>query len=321
MEKQPPLINIHHPFLQFLIFLLIVITSTFVFIALGGVLLQPLFHIKDTVELTSAASDPDSMRGNPTLLAAFKFLQVISSIGIFLFPPLLFGFLMGPKNDYLQLKRTSYLFPVLLSAIIILVSAPLVDFTDSLNQHLHLPAALKGIQNWMQSSEDENDKITQVFMQMPAFKDLLINLVVIAIIPAIGEELFFRGVIQQILIKWSRNKHAGVWVTAAIFSAFHLQFFGFIPRLILGALMGYIFLWSGNLWYSIIGHLFNNGVQVVLAYLFQAKIISYNIENNEPLPGWTIIPGTILLIGTLLLYYKYFKHHPPEEEDVVETEI
>ncbi len=111
-----------------------------------------------------------------------------------------------------------------------------------------------------------------------------------------------------------------VWVTGAIFSALHLEFFGFLPRMMLGVVLGYIFLWSGNLWYSIVGHMVNNGLAVIAYYLYQAKIVSYNPDSNDTVPGWFILAGTVLFIGLLFLYRNYFRHHPPGEEDIVKEE-
>jgi membrane protease YdiL (CAAX protease family) len=130
--------------------------------------------------------------------------------------------------------------------------------------------------------------------------DLIINLIVLAIIPAFAEELLFRGCIQQVLKEWSKNAHVAIWGTAILFSFVHFEFYGFLPRMLLGALLGYLFYWSGNLWVPIIAHLVQNGGQVVLAYMHDHGLTSIDITSDEPLPvSWKIIS----LVGTIALIY------------------
>jgi len=107
---------------------------------------------------------------------------------------------------------------------------------------------------------------------------LALNILIIAILPAFGEELIFRGVLQKILSDLFRNKHAAVWVTALFFSAVHLQFFGFLPRLILGLAFGYLYLWSGTLWLPIIAHFVNNAVPALGAFFYGWE--SYNQDSG-----------------------------------------
>jgi hypothetical protein len=104
------------------------------------------------------------------------------------------------------------------------------------------------------------------------------NLVLVAIIPAIGEELVFRGVLQKLFGEWTKNKFMGIWISAILFSAMHLQFYGFIPRMLLGALLGYSLLWTGSIWIPILGHFVNNAFAVLLTYLEQRGKISSSIE-------------------------------------------
>ena len=123
----------------------------------------------------------------------------------------------------------------------------------------------------------------------------------IALLPAVGEELIFRGIIQRILKNLFRSGHLSVWVTAFVFSAIHFQFYGFLPRFILGLVFGYLFLWSETLWLPVIAHFINNGVLLLLVY-FQNPEISY-IRNDLPLPE-QIAPLTVsVLIGSLILNY------------------
>ena len=128
----------------------------------------------------------------------------------------------------------------------------------------------------------------------------LFNLLIIAIIPALGEELFFRGYLQQTITKWTISPHIGIIITAVLFSAIHFQFYGLIPRFILGVLLGYIFLWSNNLWLPIIAHFVNNAQVLIISFVFKdqnSSMLSNNVD--------TTIGIFSFLGATLLLYLLY----------------
>jgi len=132
--------------------------------------------------------------------------------------------------------------------------------------------------------------------------ELIFNVFLIGIIPGIGEELIFRGLIQRNIRKIIENPIAAIWITAVIFSAFHFQFQGFIPRLLLGALLGYLYYWTNNLWVPIIAHAFNNGIQVIMQYLYSEEISSVNIDDMESVPAWVALVsvGIIYFLSTLI---------------------
>jgi membrane protease YdiL (CAAX protease family) len=128
---------------------------------------------------------------------------------------------------------------------------------------------------------------------------------VIALLPAIGEELVFRGMLQPELFRATGNHHAAIWISAIIFSAFHMQFFGFVPRLLLGALFGYLYVWSANLLIPMIAHFVNNGFSVLMMYLYQKGIITVDMESPEAAP-WPMVIGFTIVFGFLLFYFKKY---------------
>jgi len=128
-------------------------------------------------------------------------------------------------------------------------------------------------------------------------------MVVIAVIPAIGEELLFRGLIQNQVHSWTKNGHLAVWITGILFSAIHVQFYGFVPRMLLGVLFGYMYLWSGNLLYPMLAHFANNGFQIILLYLYSSKTTDFNIDTAETVP-WAVFLTAALVSTILVLYYK-----------------
>ena len=197
--------------------------------------------------------------------------------------------------------KTSLVF-VLLGILILITSTPFIDFLYYLNQQLKLPSFLSGLDKFISDNENADSKLTMLFLKTPRVTDLWINLIVIAIIPALGEELLFRGCIQQLIKEWTKNTNAAVWIAAFIFSFIHFQFYGFVPRMLLGALLGYLFVWSGSLWVPIAAHAFNNGAQIVLAYLHEHGKISLDITSDELLPVSVTIICTLVCIGLVWLY-------------------
>lgn len=178
---------------------------------------------------------------------------------------------------------------------------PVTGFTGDLNSGMKLPEWLSSLEEWMRSKENYAESLMETVLTPDDPGSLLINIVMIALLPAVGEELIFRGVIQRILKNLFRSGHLSVWVTAILFSAIHFQFYGFLPRFILGLVFGYLFLWGGTLWLPVIAHFVNNGVLVLVVY-FQNSEISY-IQNDLKLSEQIAALTISFLIGGLILNY------------------
>lgn len=234
----------------------------------------------------------------------YKLVQIILSIFLFILPPFIFSRLRDGDIRFLQLHKGIGILPIGLTLLFTLSYFPLLNLVMEWNQSIALPEALKDIEIWMRAMEDKAAGLTEIFLAMETPLDLAVNLFMVAIIPAIGEEMVFRGVLQQLLKDWLKNAHVAIFISAAIFSAFHFQFFGFFPRMLIGIFLGYLFYWSGNLWYPIIGHLFNNGLQVVLVY---AGYISAEPTSTEEMTITTITAGTIVLAMVGFAFYKHFE--------------
>ncbi len=169
------------------------------------------------------------------------------------------------------------------------------------NIDMKLPEALSGLEDQMLKLEESAKKLTEQLTQFDNIGQFILALTVIAIIPAIGEELLFRGILQNLLVNVSRNIHLSIWISAFLFSAIHFQFFGFIPRMLLGALFGYLYYWSGNLLYPMVAHFINNGFTLLMIYLYRSDITNFDIENTESVPITTVLIFGV--ITTALLYY------------------
>lgn len=147
---------------------------------------------------------------------------------------------------------------VLLGILAMFSLSPFVDLLAAWNEGLHLPEALRALEQWMVESERQAAEVTARLLDISSWGEFWGNVLVMAVLAGVGEELLFRGVLQRVIVQGTRSVHAGVWLTAVLFSAVHLQFFGFVPRMVLGALLGYLFVWSRNLWVPVAAHVFNN---------------------------------------------------------------
>jgi len=184
------------------------------------------------------------------------------------------------------------------------VAFPLINLLAEINQSMSLPESMSGISDWMKASETANNEITKYFLQADSFGILLFNLILIALIPAIGEELLFRGIIQRLFTEMSKNIHIGIWVSAFLFSAVHMQFFTFLPRFLMGAMFGYFLIWSNSLSLTIAAHFVNNGLAVLINYLIQKGSIDTSVETWGNHNIWVSLISSILLFGGFYFLYK-----------------
>ena len=239
---------------------------------------------------------------NPENIAILKFFQTIQSVGVFIIPPFIIALVLSDKPlDYLQIRKCPDLQSVVLVFAIIFFSNPLINWLNEINAKLSLPEWLNSVQLWMQNSEDQANKITEAFLSTNSVSSVFKNIIMIGILPAIGEELLFRGIVQQLFKKIYGNAHAAIWISAALFSALHLQFFGFLPRLVLGAMFGYMLEWSRTLWLPMIAHFVNNGSAVVVYYL----VSKGSMENSLDKTG-TWADGTFYLVIVSVVFLALF---------------
>ena len=190
----------------------------------------------------------------------------LNHLFLFILPAALTAFIFYKKPwvSYLRLKRAPNGLTVALASVWLLVAMPLVQFSLMVNKMLPLPS-------WAMSMEADTSRLLAGILTKSSWYEAVINVFIIAAVPALGEEMMFRGILQQQIGRVLKNEHAQVWVSAAIFSAIHFQFQGFFARMILGALLGYLLVWSRNLWLPIVVHFLNNGVQIVALYATNMK--------------------------------------------------
>lgn len=165
--------------------------------------------------------------------------------------------------------------------------------------------------DWMRDMEDSTGGLLRALLVMDSPWEFLFSLFVMGLLPAVGEELVFRGFLQRQLGRTRLGEHAAMWVSALIFSAIHFQFEGFLPRVLLGALLGYLYFWSRNLWVPIAAHFANNAIQVTAAYVAQDLFLKIDEAPENPFP-WQV--SAISVLWVLWLGYQLWNRRisPPE---------
>jgi membrane protease YdiL (CAAX protease family) len=241
-----------------------------------------------------------NMDSDPQLVWAAKFLQMFSQMGLFILPALGFAYFISKKPfKELDLTRAPHFRTLVMVLIITLLSIPFINYLAFWNAELHLPSFLGFAEDWMRSMQSKNDLLMEVVLQMNSSRDIIINIVMMTLLPAIGEELLFRGVIQKQLIKSFRNPHVAIFVTSFVFSAFHLQFLGFFSRLLLGMVFGYVYYYSKNIWTAIWAHFINNGLALSMAIIYGTQAESMPLDSAPSKSQFLI--GTVCFIGALAI--------------------
>jgi uncharacterized protein len=302
------------PFSRLLVAIMVVMASFLLMIFLSYGMAIPLFGISPA-DFTRVMTD----FSNPASIPLLKFFQVMQSIGLFILPPFVYTYLVHGKNSgYLTLHRHPGIIHLVLVSFLIIAAIPFVNFTAAINGKLSLPGTFEGIERWMRSMEDNAGELTRHFLEVHTLSGLLFNLFMIAVLPALGEELLFRGVFQRLFSQLMRNAHAGIWISAFLFSALHLQFYGFVPRLLLGVYFGYLLVWSGTIWIPIAAHFANNAINVLVYHgVHKEYLPDWLLEvGSEPTDRMLVIISLILVSGgSWYLYRRLLIHHQVEEVD------
>lgn len=240
----------------------------------------------------------------------------IQDLFIFILTPLIAQFLLWKEPTKKALQLTAPNLPVLLWGIIAITSvSPIIDLLNTWNQGLHLPESMKSIEQWMINSEKAAEVITNRLLNTDNWGSFTMNILIIAVMAGIGEEFMFRGVLQKILIKWMRNTHLGIFFAAIIFSAIHFQFFGFIPRMMLGIVLGYLYVWSKSIWVPIIAHATNNTLTVILTsntFNKGNELLETVAKSQNNI--WYTFAGTAIFAFSMWKIWKYYQVQPVTDE-------
>ncbi len=252
-------------------------------------------------------------------MVSLKWLQFMQSVGTFLLPALCVAYLHTDSPfSWLKMDRGMSWQTTLFAVLTMLCAAPAINLLAHLNEQMALPAFLRPLEELMRSQEEAAARLTEQFMQVDTVGGLLVNLGLMALLPALCEEVTFRGMFQSLLFpepasvhaplhRLTRRHHLVIWLVAAIFSFIHFQFYGFIPRLLMGAMFGYMVAWTGSLWVPMLMHCVNNAATVLSYYYVYTHGLDPNSLESIGISStlWLGILCLIAVPAALYLFHRY----------------
>ena len=261
----------------------------------------------------------------PMSVGSLKWVQLLQTAAMFLLPPLCMAYLWSQEPmNWLKVSEFQTFKVSGIAILLMLVALPAINLLSYWNQQMTLPAFLEPLEAWMQVQEENAKVLTEQFLNVTTFGGLMVNLLLMAVLPAVAEELTFRGVLQQLFevkgerlrapqnavgifgdpakVKGERVPHLAIWCSAILFSAIHMQFYGFVPRMLMGALFGYMLAWTGSLWVPILMHMTNNAVAVIL--YFVALRADWDMEKVDAIgTNDTLWLGVVSMVITIVGIY------------------
>jgi membrane protease YdiL (CAAX protease family) len=285
------------------------------FILLGnvflGAILAALFSLVVAVLWGYGITDLQDLLGGFDTEADPNLMRLILGLNqalTFLLPGLLTAYIVYKRDwvKHLFLNISPATKNWGLGILILLCAMPLVQYTFFLNKLIPLP------ESWL-AQEESAEAMLKMIMTYNAPYELFFNIILIAVLPALGEEIVFRGIFQKNLQWILKNPHVAVWVAAFFFSFIHFQFAGFIPRMLLGAVLGYLFYYTQNLWVPIIAHFFNNGLQVLMDFFYKEEMSSMDIESIESVP-WYAALISLIIVCVLIAYLRKVNIHKTDPQ-------
>lgn len=242
--------------------------------------------------------------------ATLRISTVIQNVLFFISPAIIIAlYITKLPADFLQLRIMPSLKSVILTTFILIFSIPAMNFIIHCNESVVFPDALAGLENSLKALEESNREQIRILLGEPTIGSLIISILIIGILTGLGEELFFRGALQNIFRTLPMNHHYAIWITAIIFSTLHFQFYGFIPRILIGAFFGYLIFWSGSIWLPIFAHALNNSLVVISSWISSRNTINFDINKiatDFSFESYILI--VISIITTSLMIIQLYRH-------------
>ncbi len=264
------------------------------------------------------------LTAGPLTPARLRVATVIQDIVLFIVPAIMTAMVVTRyPARLLEIDRRPPLQLTLLAVVTLLAAIPAMDYIVTWNESLSLPASMAGVEQWMKQSEENARQITDMLMAGTSVGSLIVSLLIIGVLAGLSEELFFRGTLQRLITPAHGSVHLAVWTTAFIFSAIHLQFFGFFPRLLLGAYLGYLLVWTGSLWVPVIVHVLNNALVVLTEWLVDAGYMTTRLDRlGSPSTTWDVALGSAVMVaGLIAITIRHSQNKKPQSSQDNENNI
>ncbi|WP_226390021.1 CPBP family intramembrane glutamic endopeptidase [Penaeicola halotolerans] len=296
-----------NPWFSFFLLILVSFGCLVIFQSIAFVLAPLIFGVPmdEMIGMMQGASSGEKM------LEVMYLLQAISAIGGFIVGPLIYLWVLDKAKvkELLPFKVTStkqLVMTIPIMFVFIIGISSIIEF----NMNLTFP---EPFESWARAQEDQLAELTKMLTTFDGFGMFLVGIFVVAVIPGIGEELLFRGVMQPLLIKATKSHHVGIWLAAIIFGLIHMQFYGVIPRILLGAAFGYLYHYSGSLVIPMLAHFFNNAFSLSMAYLAQLEIIDPELAEGTDVVN---VYFSLFALGLSIYFIYLFKKTHPSNQAV-----
>lgn len=240
-----------------------------------GVLIGLMFGLLGVISIIVALCAPDGEMSTSMLRIA----TILQDLVVFIAPAIIAAMVVTRlPATFLRLDFKPKLRPTLLACLILVTSMPAMNLIVQWNESISLPDSMNGLEETLQSLEGNANEAIASLLGGDTIPDLLLSILIIGLLTGLSEELFFRGAMQNFFFSTRMKRHLSVWLTAVIFSLMHFQFYGFIPRILLGAYFGYLIWWTGSVWVPILVHALNNSIAVFGSWMLLRSGEAESIE-------------------------------------------
>ena len=268
---------------------LFMVGGMLLFSSFGSLIVLLIYHTPSILE----ASDP---------VTAIRISQTFTTIGAFLLPALLFAYCQNRQCfQYNAANRKPEFSMTIIVLILSITLLPVVSMLSLFNMQI-MPQE-GAVAEFMRNLEDAANHILEMVTSRRSTWDLVANMLVFAVLAGVCEEFFFQGALQPLMMNWTKNPHIGILLTALIFSALHFQFYGFIPRFLLGVYLGYLFYWSRSLWLPILAHVLHNALSLMVDFTLQGRGIDTDNLQFTDVRGSLPTAAACALISAMAIVY------------------
>lgn len=194
---------------------------------------------------------------------------------------------------------------IMLTIGVMMISIPAMNYLIEWNELITFPESLASVEQWMKTSEQQAQENINTLLGRTSIADLIMSILIVGVMTGFAEEILFRGALLKLIATANKkvNIHFAIWATAFLFSAIHMQFYGFFPRLLLGAFFGYLLWWSGSLWLPIIAHAFNNITTVTFTWLTKRGVIEIDPNTIGTTDDTTIMAITSFIVTAIAIVF------------------